>query len=298
MKRHPLPNFMPLVSLDRDGGLDRLDEVWDLRSRYIPCAIKLSYAVLNIVLQLSLNWTVLCALWHHLSAQGGTVENEVHHFDNIRDRDRRICFIWVASTVACLETVATLFLFVWGWILLLKFTCSESEFVAFINLELFFRDYIPLVQCFSSIKMGYYVHPAKIRQDHQEWHHEVSCCGVKLAHDNHGRVGHVLVTIAFVISRVFCAAVAVMGFGVKVVIVAEHMMHTQYNFWLSWAQLIVLLLNSCIGIVILEEELQDRVFLFIFAGTDADYQEGERCIRDVYRARLAHKIWEDYWQVG
>merc|ERR1712217_65674 len=52
------------------------------------------------------------------------------------------------------------------------------------------------------------------------------------------------------------------------------------------------------GIVIVEILLQDRLFLFVFGGQDAEYRYDEDGLKKVYEARLAKQIWDCYWVRG
>jgi hypothetical protein len=48
----------------------------------------------------------------------------------------------------------------------------------------------------------------------------------------------------------------------------------------------------------METVLQDRMFLLIFGGRDATYQDDEQAFKNVYHARLAREIWVQYWKGG
>merc|ERR1719357_1225775 len=52
----PMPNFLPYVKLDQDGGIDRLDYVWS-PWKYLWCFVLFAQAALNTGLLISLNWS-------------------------------------------------------------------------------------------------------------------------------------------------------------------------------------------------------------------------------------------------
>merc|ERR1712190_376250 len=58
------------------------------------------------------------------------------------------------------------------------------------------------------------------------------------------------------------------------------------------------LMNQCMGVVIMEIVLQERLFLFVFGGSDAAYEDDEDALKNVYESRLAKQIWTDYWEKG
>merc|ERR1712137_312373 len=53
-------------------------------------------------------------------------------------------------------------------------------------------------------------------------------------------------------------------------------------------------LNQCMGIVYLDDILQERLFLFIFGGADAEFQDEERVLKHVYMARLMRACWNAF----
>merc|ERR1719424_787713 len=49
------------------------------------------------------------------------------------------------------------------------------------------------------------------------------------------------------------------------------------------------------GCVLFERVLQDRLFLFIFGGSDTEFREDELALKGVYRCRLAKQIWHEFY---
>jgi len=223
-------------------------------------------------------------------------ESGNHLFDQIVDRDTRIRFMCVASAIASFEILGVIAVCIMSLRLVCTFAFSspDSEFVAFRAIERLFRRNIPLMGTFSAMKLACVVHPSLIYTHYVETVRETSCGRYRCASS---QAGVALVTLMFVISRILCATVAVMAFGAKVVVVASKLTNPYYKSLRSWAEALALL-NCCIGTVVLEQQLQDRVFLFMFGGSDAEYQDDERCLRDVYRARVAKQIWTKYWENG
>merc|ERR1712187_654094 len=62
--------------------------------------------------------------------------------------------------------------------------------------------------------------------------------------------------------------------------------------------IVMSLMNQCVGVVLMEVVLQDRLFLFVFGGQDACYQDDEHALKNVYESRLAREIWNHYWVKG
>merc|ERR1719277_2590473 len=91
--------------------------------------------------------------------------------------------------------------------------------------------------------------------------------------------------------------IALGAFCVKSVVIGAKLINPSYNFYRSAGEALALL-NSCVGTILLEQQLQDRLFLFIFGGSDAEYQDDERALRNVYRSRVVGSIWSAYWKPG
>merc|ERR1712241_712435 len=98
----------------------------------------------------------------------------------------------------------------------------------------------------------------------------------------------------FLVSRLLLGGVAVMAFAVKLIVVSCKLVGPSYCCLRQWAGVFALM-NNCIGSVSLEQELQERLFLFMFGGNDAIYQDDERALRNVYRCRVVKQIWTEFW---
>jgi hypothetical protein len=314
------PNFLPHVHLDQDGGLMRIHEIWN-DQRIFWFFILFGSIVFNITQITKLDWMifqgfstsflqkegkVIAAALHSgeyrlamanltsaLSSpsellhrnNGGASHNDVL-FHSIQDDKMRNQFLFFAVAIASTEVLMLFGYIVHAIVLLWRFRFAEHEYTQYWSIDQFFRVLLPQVSTFSALKMIRLVHPSLIFTAYLDERRE-----------SHGERNVVLATFLFVIQRSFCGVIGVIAFAVKVLAVGHKLVDPRFTFAARWMQVMNLLIQ-CMGAVLFERVLQDRLFLFIFGGHDTDYQDDERALRNVYQCRLAKQIWSDYWTKG
>jgi len=302
LQGNALPNFLPHVTLDQDGGLDRIEALWYWQ-KYIWCTFSFACAALNYAMLVSLNWSVFCSVWYnwepglndHLNSAQREALEEVERdlFQSIAFTTTRQRFLAIASIIATCEMFGVVYLLFFALRQISRFASNggfakahKSEYRAYRAIESLFRETIPLMGTFSAIKLVYAVHPALLYQQFVNSVEECGCCRP------FGPPGMIQM-VWFVVSRLMLGSVAVMAFGVKLVVISAKLVNPNSCGIRAWAEVLALM-NQCIGSVRLEQQLQDRLFLFIFGGNDAEFQDDERALRNVYRCRVAKQVWTEF----
>jgi len=302
-----LPNFLPHVMLDQDGGLDRIQALWYWQ-KYIWWILSWSCVVLNYAMLLSLNWSVFTSVaynWEpgihdHLNSAQREALKEVERdlFYSIPTTVSRHRFLAIASIIATCEMIGALVLLFLAARQILRFMTNggvakahKSEYRAYRALESLFREIVPLMSTFSAIKLVYAIHPTLLYSQFVNSVEECGCLRTYLGQP--GSVGAIQM-VWFVFTRLVLGSIAVMAFGVKLIVISSKLVNPSYWWVRSWMEVLALM-NNCIGSVRIEQQLQDRLFLFIFGGNDAEFQDDERALRNVYRCRVTKQIWKEFW---
>jgi len=154
-----------------------------------------------------------------------------------------------------------------------------------------FQEQLPMLATFSAMKTLRYVHPSLVLEQFLDAIQE---------NDWFGGVCHKVFSVLwFLAGRMCLMAFGVSAFAVKSAAVGLRITHPQRQFWdVGTIFFLLAFLNQVMGIVVLEVVLQHRLFLFIFGGQDAEFQEEERAMKRAYMARLMSAIWEDYSSRG
>lgn len=309
-------NYFPHVNLDTEGGLPLIRKVWT-GQKHFWCALAVGTAVFNVLVLLSLNYSVLVCLldsaqvmWDTGSMTAGVQQetsaaiasknSNFKMLSNIRNVGTKKEFIILASAVGALESAGVIVLLLRMMQLVATFLlnggiCSKSEFVAYTAMDKLNRIYLPLLGTFSALKLAVYVHPSLVFNDLSMELQDATICG-KPARQRTG--GIAFVATKFVLIRLVFLFGALGAFGMKCVIIAWKLTHPNVDFgWQAWLAAFAFL-NCCIGTVTLEQQLQDRIFLFIFGGEDSQYQPDELAMVNVYRANAMKKIWTEFWEKG
>jgi len=201
----------------------------------------------------------------------------------------RASIVMVAGAVASFEVWYLVWFLFRVLILLVVFGFGGSEYWSYDAVMELTRLTLPQLSTFSALKLMANVHPVVAYNDFYE-----------VARDSawtQTAAGFAAVTTRFVLSRLFFATTAVCAFGVKLLAVGFKFMNPVCLWSSRWAAVLALL-NNCMGIVLFERVLQDRLFLFVFGGQDTEYQDDERALHYVYQCRIAKKIWTTYWRAG
>jgi len=211
-------------------------------------------------------------------------------YSHIQDPQRRKTILKLAGIVGTCEVMWVLFKCGQGLHQLRVFLgiCDKSEYRQYSHGTDFFQDTLPLLSTFSLLKFVSFVHPSLIASSYFDMLQQRSWLPDT-------KIGTVLVTFYFVLTRLLLAVLAVGAFAMKLLAVGLKLIDPGYNVYACGA-LAFMLMNQCMGAVMFERVLQDRLFLFIFGGSDTDFCEDELALKGVYRCRLSKQIWQDYFE--
>jgi len=304
-----LPNFCKFLLLDEDGGLDRVHMLW-YNQRIVWATVLFGSVIMNFLYILQSNWLVAQGLSSHFVAAKteniGDVAKTFEHmgegsdandiFGEIRDPYRRGLILQMAGIVGTVEVIWMTSMLLQAFFRCAVFVCAAGEYSQYRIGVTFFTQSLPALSTFSVLKSVRFVHPSLLASSYYEmlqrkrYGYFKKCCSPKVA----GRFQTVMVTIFFVLTRTLVGVMAVAAFAMKLTAVGLKLIGTKHNFvgcFFSTA----LLMNQCMGAVMIEQLLQDRIFLFIFGGTDTDFRPDELALKGVYQCRLAKQIWQHYY---
>jgi len=109
--------------------------------------------------------------------------------------------------------------------------------------------------------------------------------------------GTLVVSLWFFIKHLACGFAALGAFTIKLLAVALRLLSPQHSWLIRFVSVTGLMLQ-CMGVLIMEVVLQDRLFLFVFGGQDASYADDEHALKNVYETRVCKQIWMDFWEQG
>jgi len=304
-----LPNFMRYLHLDQDGGLDRIHQLWNMQRVYWAVVLFV-FVVMNIIYLLSSNWTVFQAYWlhvwtdatevrtnvneavtdmQHVAAEAAQAGSTANIYASIEDKARRYQILQLAGAVGTCEVLWVLLKVAHAFHQWRIFACDSKEYRSYQHGLKFFQESLPVLSTFSLLKFVSLVHPSMIATDFLDMQQE------RLMHRSvEQTAGQVLTSVYFFTTRLLLAFLAVVSFATKLLAVCLKLIDPAYRFQVCFVET-ALLMNQCMGCVLFERVLQDRIFLFIFGGSDTEFREDELALKGVYRCRLAKQIWEHYW---
>jgi len=304
-----LPNFGKFLLLDEDGGLDRVHLLW-YKERIFWAIVLFGSVSMNVFYILNSNWLVFQGFSSHFIASNpqsiGDIEETIQDmgqgsddndiFGRIQDKHRKGLILQMAGVVGTVEVI-------WMVLQLLRalYQCgvyffSSDEYTQYRTGFNFFNQLLPALSTFSVLKSVKFVHPALLASSYYEMLQQRSCgcfrrcCPPQVADGL--QTG--MMTLFFIITRVLVGAMAVAAFAMKLTAVGLKLIDPKYKF-LGCFFSTALLMNQCMGAVMIERLLQDRIFLFIFGGSDTDFRPDELALKGVYQCRLAKQIWEHYY---
>ena len=314
------PEFLQDINLEACGGLSMVKEI-PLKEKYFWFVVLVVSVIFNVAYLLHLDWTIFETYflevfgtldWRiivdRLSNGGGSESKskiqaellddanfKASIFGLISDHQTRMLIVNSAVMVATWEVVWLFIQFVHGFYLLLVMFCDTSEYKRFHALGYCLQRLLPQVSTFSAVKLLARVHPSLISHEYRLWLAESS--EKLLFGHRRNTCGYAVLTITFVLFNICCAAASVSAFSVKMLVVSFKLVNQDVSVWLRLASILATL-NQVVGAVYLERVLQDRIFLFVFGGRDANYEDDELAYRNAYETRLIKEIWVQYWDQG
>eukprot|EP00913_Durusdinium_trenchii_P032189 g30141.t1 len=322
-KNEAEPEFLQDLTLEVTGGLNMVAEI-PLKEKYLWFIVLLVSVVFNVSYLLHLDWAIFKTyltevfgtfdprlIADRLSNGGGSESRKeiqaqllddksfkASIFGLISDQQTRMMIVNAAVMVAIWEV---------AWLCFQFATHQESlsygvrfgdvsaggwRYKRFNAVGYFFQKLLPQVSTFSAVKLLARVHPSLLSHEYRIWVSESSeklLCGHR-----RNTIGYVMLTITFVIFNICCAMASVSAFSVKMLAVSFKLVNPEVPTWLRLASILATL-NQVVGAVYLERVLQDRIFLFVFGGRDATYEDDELAYRNAYETRLMKEIWVQYW---
>jgi len=195
----------------------------------------------------------------------------------------------IAALIASWEILWIFFKIMYSLHLWVVFVADSSEFRAYRAANVFFKDLLPQFSTFSAIKFMARVHPSLLYNRYMYNIKESSWRGT--------HTGRIATIVVFVAENLICVTVGVMAFGIKLLAVGLRLINPAYSWFFRICSVISLMVQ-CMGCVLMEKVLQDRVQLFVFGGQDSEYGDDEHAYKTVYECRIAKQIWFHYWQMG
>eukprot|EP00929_Paragymnodinium_shiwhaense_P011621 TRINITY_DN1175_c0_g3_i1.p1 TRINITY_DN1175_c0_g3~~TRINITY_DN1175_c0_g3_i1.p1 ORF type:complete len:828 (-),score=148.88 TRINITY_DN1175_c0_g3_i1:191-2674(-) len=306
LRDHDLPIFLDHICFHKDGGLGCIADIWHWQ-KYIWFFLMVASVLCNITFIVSMNRTICESYLMDLALENasydyqsissnstlpfgfGNTTTAVADFKHIHDDATRRSLLNLAALVAIWEMmwifVKAMHL-VWLW---WQFVGDSSEYRSFRSIMFIFQKLLPQFGTFSAIKLIAKVHPSLFYNEYLHYKSESVFRG--------SWMGSASLTIMFTLRVVACGVAALAAFSIKLLAVGLKLVNPNYSIWMRVLNVFALL-NQCMGVVLMEIVLQDRLFLFVFGGNDAEYRDDEQALKNVYEARLARCIWENYWKEG
>jgi len=164
---------------------------------------------------------------------------------------------------------------------------SRSDYTAWASMSMLSLKTLPTLATFSALKMLRVVHPSLVYDHFVDAISDPFFGKSSLA---------TAVQVLYFLSYTACFTMfGILAFAVKMIRVSAQFSdpHSGQLWCLFY---VMAFLNQVMGIVILDTVLQERVFLIVFGGDDADMDHDERALKLVYLARVARAIWRHYWE--
>eukprot|EP00930_Biecheleria_cincta_P068957 TRINITY_DN56774_c0_g1_i1.p1 TRINITY_DN56774_c0_g1~~TRINITY_DN56774_c0_g1_i1.p1 ORF type:complete len:731 (-),score=123.52 TRINITY_DN56774_c0_g1_i1:78-2270(-) len=310
-KDQDMPDFLDYISLEVQGGLHRIED--PSGQKYFWFFVLVASVLFNMGYLISTDWNIFetylaCVLGHwdinniagRIADAGGQVSRahiqemlfddptfKGNLFGMISDHPTRLVIVNAAAMVAIWEVVWIILKFLHCLYILWEVCTDESEYKRYHAINIFFGKMLPQASTFSAIKLMARVHPSLVYQEYLEW--------VSESKEARTTSGYLMTTVAFILTRAFCAAAATAAFAVKVLAVSLKMMNSSYSMAFRLGSVLALL-NQVMGCVVIESIVQDRLFLFVFGGQDSNYEDHELAYKNVYETRVVKHILKHYWQ--
>jgi len=296
------PSFLQHIHLDEFGGLRRVRDMW-FPLRIFWFLVLLWSLLFNVALLLYINWPIMNCLItvvqldmaKHRNAEiakdfDALSEKAIHQvFRRVDDPETQKQFFRMSAAIGICEIVGVLYYCVLIIYNIFAFVGGTVEFNAFNAIIRAFQHYMPRLASFSALKMMNAVHPSLIYKEFADAVHETPCRWTT--------TGVVATAIWFVITRLLCWSLAVCAFAVKILEVALTLMDPNKHVVMRWAS-IVALMNNCAGCILMDEVQKNRLFLFVYGGNDAEYQDDERALYKAYLCRLMKQLWTEFKSTG
>lgn len=300
---HEFVEVLDYMSIDPHGGLQKLENMvydpdmgYSWEYRIVTCAGRVIGAIFNVVFLVVVNTRIMYGACAYFEPGHGTgpLPTDMQRYMSYTS-GMALVGVRHAALVAVAELGGTVVLvtmaFYRAMIFFLKRRSQTNRFDAFASV---FQSAhaVFMLSTFSALKLFGVVYPFVLMQDFAEQRAKPFF--------GHGRIGMSFQIFYFVVSRLMCFVVGLCAFGVKIAFVCVYLFQPVENLhpWLSltwrWSHLLNLLVQT-MGALVLEDLLFSRILNFIAGGTNFMVNEKAIVMREVYMARVAQVIYEEYW---
>jgi len=316
------PVFLEDLQLEKTGGLNAVRELDALLAqKYFWFVVLIVSVIFNVWYLIHLDWQIFTTYFREVFhtwdlpgiadrlANGGGSESksdiQAELFDDpmfkgsvfgmISDHKTRLTIVTAAVMVAIWEVGWLMVQVVWVVYVLYMVCCEQSEYKRYNAIGYFFQTLLPQASTFSAVKLMARVHPSLILNEYHDWvtsFSERGWCGHR-----RNTIGWIMLTMSFTIFHVLCATAAISAFSVKMLAVSFKVVNPDISWWYRLFSILATL-NQIMGAVYIDRVLQDRVFLFVFGGRDATYEDDELAYKNAYMTRMVREIWVKYSDSG
>jgi len=305
MEEVHVPNFLSHLSIDKEGGVDKIAVLWD-PMKLLWFLIIFGSILMNCTMVAQSNFNILYSLGIFsagdfeeemdraskiLSRLNGQNDSETMTFNNATKMDdvqffRHMTHIVHKQTqgqglLVCVFELGLLSFYISKFLRHLFYILCKDGYPRWSNMSELSTDTLPTLATFSALKMMRFVHPALVAQQLINFLQE------------HSKQHRAFYTLVFILTRLLCLVFGIIAFGHKLLDVGIQLMQPEGSALYTW-MFTCAFLNQCMGIVYLDDVLQERLFLFIFGGCDAEFQDEERVLKHVYMARLMRGCWNEF----
>jgi len=276
-------NFLAYLKINPNGGTDKISSLWT------PWKISnFVFLIIAIIINVWMLYRNLFAIFpsffgiedtviikHDLFR--GSVYNAINESTGMSLQ--HCTFFIVVWEILGLNFLGLLAVF---QILSFKFRKGYPSYNAVMDLTMYS---LPTLSAFSSLKMLRTVHPNLILTNLRD--------SIKEPIFGEGTAGRLIQLSMFLSYAIVAAWIGTLSFVVKVVEATVMLSYLDANRFLSLCYVFGFL-NQCLGIVMIDQVLHNRVMLFIFGGETVDISHDERVMRKVYIARCAKSLCDTY----
>eukprot|EP00927_Polykrikos_kofoidii_P004846 TRINITY_DN11914_c0_g1_i2.p1 TRINITY_DN11914_c0_g1~~TRINITY_DN11914_c0_g1_i2.p1 ORF type:complete len:486 (-),score=89.38 TRINITY_DN11914_c0_g1_i2:162-1538(-) len=285
------PKFLQSISVDKDGGLDEVPELWH--------ALRLvNAAILAIILVVN-----ACALWttgvQQLLSAEVVINSPIENY-MLTTRAAKLLLpdmykehlvaLSPANIAAALEVAVLIAAVIWAS-LMLSVAFFGGSFAWWRSLSYLFWEMVPFLSRFSSMKLLYQVHPVVLSPRLHK---------IVKAHrpaEKGGR-GENIVVVCLKVLVTIAVHVVIAAFGFDFFMVKFAAAAPIGAFAIKARPLYsvvlrgVVFLNQMFGVVDVEAYSMSRLFRFVFGGEDASFNSQERQEMDLWKATVAREFWQ------
>lgn len=299
-----MPDFLENIYLEKKGGLHRIGDIWHWH-KYFWFATMMCTAIFNMSYLMNMDGAMVQytarVLWSAQSLdfltisdtmRSVTAERSVQTAEMMESLEHqhhpktRVLLLITAFFVAVCEIMWIFNAVRYSLVAWITFSRDTSEYRAFHCIVDFFKRVLPEFGNFSAIKLMATVHPSLVYRDYLQF--------VNTSTYRATQLGLTVVSVYFWLSRICYALAAFSAFSIKLLAVGLKLISPGHLLIYRLGNALALM-NQCMGCVHLEAVLQERLFLFVFGGQDAFYQDNEHAYKNVYESRVAKQIWQQFW---